>query len=144
MSESEGGVGRGNPDSQDTRSQSPTRSFAHRVIMGGAADFPQRSSSPLKRPASDLEQETPLPTIEDVEMDALLPPDSPKMTHNVGPLVSNEEHQGMSQSQEDTTQASNQPEHQMVTEDHQSRVDGNNSTPRSERKFTGSAYGGTD
>ncbi|KAH8805658.1 ubiquitin carboxyl-terminal hydrolase-like protein [Xylogone sp. PMI_703] len=39
------------------RSQSPntSRAYAYRAIMGGAADLPQRSSSPLKRPASDLE-----------------------------------------------------------------------------------------
>jgi hypothetical protein len=41
-----------------TRSQSPLLPFAHRAIMGGASDFPNRASSPLKRPASDLEAET--------------------------------------------------------------------------------------
>ncbi|KAK0674297.1 putative ubiquitin carboxyl-terminal hydrolase 12 [Cercophora samala] len=30
----------------------------HRALMGGAADLPQRSSSPLKRPASSMEPET--------------------------------------------------------------------------------------
>lgn len=56
-------VGRGN------RSQSPNRSFIHRTMMGGAADLPHRSSSPLKRPASDLEQETPAKDKEDVKED---------------------------------------------------------------------------
>lgn len=37
--------------------------------MGGAADLPHRSSSPLKRPASELEQETPAKDKEDVDMD---------------------------------------------------------------------------
>jgi hypothetical protein len=135
MSESEGGVGRGNPDSQDTRSQSPTRSFAHRAIMGGAADFPQRSSSPLKRPASDLEQETPVPAEEDVEMDALPPSDPPEMIHNTGQLAGEEEFYGALQSQEEATRASNQPEHRMVTEEHQPQGEGNNPTPESERKL---------
>ena len=40
---------------QDRRGQSPLLPFAHRAIMGGAADLPQRSSSPLKRRASDLD-----------------------------------------------------------------------------------------
>lgn len=31
---------------------------AHRALMGGAPDLPQRSSSPLKRPASSMEPET--------------------------------------------------------------------------------------
>lgn len=135
MSESEGGAGRGNPDSQDTRSQSPTRSFAHRAIMGGAADFPQRSSSPLKRPASDLEQETPLPTEEDVEMDVIPPSDPPGITHNMGQVAGEEEQHGVLQSQTEGTKSSNQPEHQMVAEEHQLQVGGNNPTPESERKF---------
>ena len=42
---------------QDRRGQSPILPFAHRAIMGGAADLPQRSSSPLKRRASDLDGE---------------------------------------------------------------------------------------
>lgn len=135
MSESEGGAGRGNPDSQDTRSQSPTRSFAHRAIMGGAADFPQRSSSPLKRPASDLEQESPLPTEEDVEMDAIPSSDPPGMTHSMEQVVDEEEQHGVLQSQAEDTKGSNQPEHQMVTEEHQPQVSRNNPTPETERKF---------
>lgn len=39
--------------------------------MGGAADIPLRSSSPLKRPASELEQENPAKDKEDVDMDRL-------------------------------------------------------------------------
>lgn len=136
MSESEGGVCKGNPDSQDTRSQSPTRSFAHRAIMGGAADFPQRSSSPLKRPASDLEQETPLPTTEDVEMDALPALDPPGLTHTLGQVSGKDVQQDVLQSQEDTIESSNQTEHhQMVTEEYQPKVGDNKQTPESERKF---------
>ena len=135
MSESEAGVGRGNPDSQDTRSQSPTRSFAHRAIMGGAADFPQRSSSPLKRPASDLEQETPLPTEEDVEMDALPPSDPPGMTQDMGTVAGEEEQHGVLQAQEEATQALNQPEHRMVAEEQQPQVVDNNVAAESERKL---------
>jgi hypothetical protein len=135
MSESEGGVSRGNPDGQDTRSQSPTRSFAHRAIMGGAADFPQRSSSPLKRPASDLEQETSLPTDEDVEMDPLPPSDPSGMARNMGQVAGEEEQHGVFQPQEEVTQASNQPGQQMITDEHQPQVGDNNPTPESERKF---------
>jgi hypothetical protein len=103
--------------------------------MGGAADFPQRSSSPLKRPASDLEQETPVPAEEDVEMDALPPSDPPEMIHNTGQLAGEEEFYGALQSQEEATRASNQPEHRMVTEEHQPQGEGNNPTPESERKL---------
>lgn len=39
--------------------------------MGGAADIPLRSSSPLKRPASELEQENPAKDKEDIDMDRL-------------------------------------------------------------------------
>lgn len=39
--------------------------------MGGAADIPLRSSSPLKRPASELEQENPAKDKEDIDMDGL-------------------------------------------------------------------------
>jgi len=66
-------VGPHNTLGQANRSQSPNRSFIHRTIMGGAADLPHRSSSPLKRPASDLEQETPAKDKEDVDMDRPLP-----------------------------------------------------------------------
>jgi hypothetical protein len=76
MSGSEGGVG----DSQDKRSQSPNRSpnrsFAHRAIMGGAADLPQRSSSPMKRRASDFEQDESTHHNEDVEMEVAPKEDS--------------------------------------------------------------------
>ncbi|KAK4190445.1 UCH-domain-containing protein [Podospora australis] len=42
---------------------------AQRALMGGAADFPQRSSSPLKRPASSMEPEQEnLDVKEDVDM----------------------------------------------------------------------------
>jgi ubiquitin carboxyl-terminal hydrolase 4/11/15 len=56
------------PSEQDTRGQSPIRIFSHRNIMGGAADLPQRSSSPLKRPASDLEGEAQSSQKDDVDM----------------------------------------------------------------------------
>jgi hypothetical protein len=85
MSGSEGGAGTGNTDSLNTRSQSPNRSFAHRAIMGGAADFPQRSSSPLKRPASDLEQDPAATPDEDVEMDAVSSSGAAAVLHDVKP-----------------------------------------------------------
>tara|TARA_R110002060_G_scaffold67458_3_gene76202 strand:- start:1623 stop:2333 length:711 start_codon:yes stop_codon:yes gene_type:complete len=56
------------PNDQDTRGQSPVRHFSHRAIMGGAADLPQRSSSPLKRRASDLEAEVSSSQKDDVDM----------------------------------------------------------------------------
>jgi ubiquitin carboxyl-terminal hydrolase 4/11 len=43
--------------------------------MGGAVELPQRSSSPLKRRASDLEPELSAGHEEDVEMEALPSPD---------------------------------------------------------------------
>jgi hypothetical protein len=136
---SEGGVGQGNPDSQDTRSQSPTRSFAHRAIMGGAADFPQRSSSPLKRPASDLEQETPLPTEEDVEMDALPSSDPPGVTHDIERSVEEEEQHGIAQPQEEIAIPLQQMEHQMGEEENQPEAGGENSTSAGERESTAPA-----
>ncbi|KAK4204491.1 UCH-domain-containing protein [Triangularia verruculosa] len=42
------------PGSQSTS----LHSTVHRALMGAAADLPQRSSSPLKRPASSMEPET--------------------------------------------------------------------------------------
>lgn len=56
------------PTEQDTRRQSPLLPFSHRSIMGGAADLPQRSSSPLKRRASDLEAEVLSSQQDDVDM----------------------------------------------------------------------------
>lgn len=44
------------PNDPDARAQSP-RLPSHRAIMGGAEDIPHRSSSPLKRRASNLEAE---------------------------------------------------------------------------------------
>jgi len=45
------------PDAPPARSQSPYVNTAHKALMGGAADFPERSSSPLKRRASSMEPE---------------------------------------------------------------------------------------
>lgn len=56
------------PNDQDPRRQSPLLPFQHRAIMGGAADLPQRSSSPLKRRASDLEAEVSSSQQDDVDM----------------------------------------------------------------------------
>jgi ubiquitin carboxyl-terminal hydrolase 4/11 len=131
---SEGGVGQGNPESQDTRSQSPNRSFAHRAIMGGAADFPQRSSSPLKRPASDLEQETPPATEEDVEMDALPPSDPPGVTHEVGDTIVEEQLTETIEPHEEIATPSDQPEHQMLEMDQPDTRVGNPASA-GERKF---------
>ncbi|KAK4230885.1 UCH-domain-containing protein [Podospora fimiseda] len=38
--------------------QASLQHSVHRALMGGAADYPHRSSSPLKRPASSMEPET--------------------------------------------------------------------------------------
>ncbi|TAQ84249.1 hypothetical protein B7494_g7427 [Chlorociboria aeruginascens] len=56
------------PHDQDTRSQSPIHIFSHRAIMGGAADIPNRASSPLKRRASDLDGDVPSDQQDDVDM----------------------------------------------------------------------------
>jgi ubiquitin carboxyl-terminal hydrolase 4/11/15 len=81
LSGSEGGVLASNTDTRERRSHSPNRSFAHRVIMGGADNFPQRSSSPLKRPASDLEQEPSNAPEHDVDMDRSPTADSSDPSH---------------------------------------------------------------
>jgi ubiquitin carboxyl-terminal hydrolase 4/11/15 len=65
------------PLDQDTRAQSPVRRFSHRSIMGGAADLPQRSSSPLKRRASDLD-EVQSSQKDDVDMISVPPSDPPE------------------------------------------------------------------
>lgn len=44
--------------------------------MGGAEDLPKRASSPLKRPAADLEPEDSANQAEDVDMITVLPSDS--------------------------------------------------------------------
>ncbi|TVY17333.1 putative ubiquitin carboxyl-terminal hydrolase 12, partial [Lachnellula arida] len=71
------------PTEQDLiKSQSPLRSFSHRAIMGGAADAPQRSSSPLKRRASDLEgSDVPSTEKDDVDMISS-PPSGPAAPSN--------------------------------------------------------------
>ncbi|KAM3155138.1 hypothetical protein ABEW05_004324 [Botrytis cinerea] len=55
--------------SEAFESEQRGKSPRHRAIMGGAEDMPQRSSSPLKRPASELEPDVPLSSQkEDVDM----------------------------------------------------------------------------
>ena len=66
------------PLDQDTRAQSPVRLFSHRTIMGGAADLPHRSSSPLKRRASDLDGEDQSSQKDDVDMISVPPSDPPE------------------------------------------------------------------
>lgn len=43
----------------ESEQQGKSPRHRHRAIMGGAEDMPQRSSSPLKRPASELEPDVP-------------------------------------------------------------------------------------
>ncbi|ESZ93218.1 hypothetical protein SBOR_6374 [Sclerotinia borealis F-4128] len=55
--------------SEPVESEQRGKSSRHRAIMGGAEDIPQRSSSPLKRPASELETDVLLSSQkEDVDM----------------------------------------------------------------------------
>lgn len=57
------------PEYRTTRDQSPVHQSVRRALMGGAADSPQRSSSPLKRRASSMEPEQDiLDGREDVDM----------------------------------------------------------------------------
>ncbi|KAI6351222.1 hypothetical protein MCOR25_010065 [Pyricularia grisea] len=57
------------PGSRVARSPSPLISVPqHRMIMGGAIDAPQRSSSPLKRRASSMDQDMDSDSKEDVDM----------------------------------------------------------------------------
>lgn len=92
MSGSDGGAAIGTTDTQDPRNHSPNTSFAHRAIMGGAADFPERSSSPLKRPASELDQDSSTVQEEDVEMDALPSSNAPEGLLNTRSATKIKEH----------------------------------------------------
>ncbi|KAA8572048.1 hypothetical protein EYC84_001974 [Monilinia fructicola] len=57
------------PSEQPFELEQQGKSPRHRSIMSGAEDMPQRSSSPLKRPASELEPDLPLSSQkEDVDM----------------------------------------------------------------------------
>ncbi|KAI0179967.1 ubiquitin carboxyl-terminal hydrolase-like protein [Hypoxylon sp. FL1284] len=60
------------------RASSPlTKTTHHRAIMGGASDFPERSSSPLKRRASSMEPDAPEHDAnEDVDMITAPSPDA--------------------------------------------------------------------
>jgi ubiquitin carboxyl-terminal hydrolase 4/11/15 len=73
-------------------------------MMGGAADLPQRSSSPLKRPASELEQENPAKDKEDVDMDRLETSKEPSNNSNQGPSANGNDETGDSTSQEAASQ----------------------------------------
>ena len=117
LSGSEGGVGTGNTDSRERRSHSPNRSFAHRAIMGGAADFPQRSSSPLKRPASDLEQEPSKVPEQDVDMDPSPPSDPPDTPHTTESATIQGEQARRSQSSIELSRAARDASSQMVEKD---------------------------
>ncbi|KAI1818744.1 UCH-domain-containing protein [Poronia punctata] len=57
------------PDyANNPRGSSPfTKTTHHRAIMGGAAEFPERSSSPLKRRASSMERDQPATVQEDAQ-----------------------------------------------------------------------------
>ncbi|KFX89047.1 hypothetical protein O988_08786 [Pseudogymnoascus sp. VKM F-3808] len=72
--------------------------------MGGAADLPQRSSSPLKRPASELEQENPAKDKEDVDMDRLETSKEPSNNSNQGLSANGNDETGDSTSQEAASQ----------------------------------------
>ncbi|KAI9639992.1 hypothetical protein NHQ30_011551 [Ciborinia camelliae] len=54
----------------------------HRAIMGGAEDAPQRSSSPLKRPASELDPEVSLSSEEKEDVDMVMVPDAQEDAEN--------------------------------------------------------------
>lgn len=63
--------------------------------MGGAAELPERSSSPLKRPASSMEPES----LQDKDVDV----DMVSVTHTeVSPSPSKREDQGAGDSQDET------------------------------------------
>jgi hypothetical protein len=104
--------------------------------MGGAADFPQRSSSPLKRRASDLEQEKPQPKEVDVEMDAMPLSDSAGSPHIAGKVAEGIEQHELLETHEDVAQASDKPQYQMGAEAQESQDrGGDHAIPESERKL---------
>ncbi|KAI6709922.1 hypothetical protein JHW43_007556 [Diplocarpon mali] len=70
----------------DSRAQSPIKHFSHRPMMGGASDLSQRSSSPLKRRASDLGADGSSSQKDDVDMIPVSPPDPADASE--GPLAS--------------------------------------------------------
>ncbi|KFY73598.1 hypothetical protein V499_06329 [Pseudogymnoascus sp. VKM F-103] len=102
----ETGVGGGpqNSGSQGNRSQSPNKSFIQRAMMGGAADIPLRSSSPLKRPASELEQENPAKDKEDVDMEGIEISKEVPDSSNQGPDANGNGETQISQLQEPASQ----------------------------------------
>lgn len=66
------------PASADRGTSPFTKTTHHRAIMGGAAEAPERASSPLKRRASSMDPDTELDAKEDVDMIAA--PPSPQTT----------------------------------------------------------------
>lgn len=72
--------------------------------MGGAADIPLRSSSPLKRPASELEQENPAKDKEDVDMDRLETSKELPDNSNQGPSADGNDEAERSEWQEPASQ----------------------------------------
>ncbi len=91
--------------------QSPIHQSVRRALMGGAADLPHRSSSPLKRPASSMEPEQdPVDGSDDVVM-ITAPDDSQTtemLTGDEGP--SREEDQDMDKKETEGTQADGKKE----------------------------------
>ncbi|KAK4218084.1 UCH-domain-containing protein [Rhypophila decipiens] len=61
------------------RGPSPLINTPHRALMGGAADFPQRSSSPLKRRASSMDPETENIEAPKDDVDMVAPPATGEM-----------------------------------------------------------------
>ncbi|OBT99530.2 CSN-associated deubiquitinating enzyme Ubp12 [Pseudogymnoascus verrucosus] len=73
-------------------------------MMGGAADIPLRSSSPLKRPASELEQENPAKDKEDVDMEGIEISKEVPDSSNQGPDANGNGETQISQLQEPASQ----------------------------------------
>ncbi|QSZ33484.1 hypothetical protein DSL72_005052, partial [Monilinia vaccinii-corymbosi] len=69
------------PSEQPVELEQQGKSPRHRSIMGGAEDMSQRSSSPLKRPASELEPDVPLSSQKE-DVDMVMVPDAQEETES--------------------------------------------------------------
>ena len=78
--------------------------------MGGAADVPQRSSSPLKRRASDLEDsDVPSSQKDDVDMVPVPPSDPPEPTNYTESTTTSQRAQSVDMLKDVGTESANDP-----------------------------------
>lgn len=91
------------------RDHSPKNIFTHRAIMGGAENLPKRASSPLKRPASELDSEEASSQREDVDMMTVPGSISAEATNTTSPLSQRERAQSVNMLEEESKVEPNPP-----------------------------------